>query len=66
MRGSGRNCHVVNTGSGAKSAISRREGRIDEAFTAYLSDYQSAEQTGGWVTADKAAEICRSFNHNHP
>lgn len=62
MRGNGRNCRVVNTGSGAASAISRRENRITEAFNRYLAAYDDAERSGQWVTAERAAELRSSFS----
>lgn len=66
MRGNGKGCRVVNTGSGAKSAIARRENRISEAFEAYLSDYASHEQSGQWVSHERAEQIRASFNKSIP
>lgn len=52
---------VVNTGSGYKSAIARRERRIDEAFNLYLSDYEHNLAAGHWVSPEQAVTIRQSF-----
>lgn len=52
---------VVNTGSGYKSAVARRENRIDEAFNLYLSDYDANLAGGHWVSPEQAETIRKSF-----
>ena len=47
MRGN----RVVDTGSGWKGVVTKREKRIDEAFSAYLADYAACEASGHWPEA---------------
>ena len=47
MRGN----RVVDTGSGWKGVVTKREKRIDEAFAAYLSDYAACESSAHWLEA---------------
>lgn len=46
LRPSGR---PVNSGSGARGVVTKRNARIDEAFEAYLADYAACESAGHWL-----------------